>query len=147
MKQARRAIPSTMTAAVYRGQNDVRMETVPVPEIGPGELLVRVEACAICGTDIKSFRNGNPRIQPPQTMGHEFVGTVAAAGEGALGPRPGARVVMATTIGCGECRYCRAGRSNLCRKAEAMGFHYPGAMAPWVESSRSQPAWPSGRRM
>ncbi|HET6410842.1 MAG TPA: alcohol dehydrogenase catalytic domain-containing protein [Anaeromyxobacter sp.] len=118
---------------VYRAPREVvieRMEEPPVP--GRGELLVRVEACAICGTDIKSFYKGNPRIRPPQTMGHEFVGTVEAAGEGAGGPKPGARVVMATTVGCGECRYCRAGRSNLCRKAEAIGFHYPGAMAPWL---------------
>ncbi len=118
---------------VYRAPKDVVIEPMaeaPVP--GRGELRVRVEACAICGTDIKSFHKGNPRIRPPQTMGHEFVGTIEAAGEGAVGPRPGARVVMATTIGCGECRYCRAGRSNLCRKAEAMGFAHPGAMAPWV---------------
>lgn len=118
---------------VYRGPRDVVVERMEEPPpVGPGELRVRVEACAICGTDIKSFHKGNPRIRPPQTMGHEFVGTVEAAGEGAAGPRAGARVVMATTIGCGECRYCRAGRSNLCRKAEAMGFHHPGAMAPWV---------------
>jgi L-iditol 2-dehydrogenase len=118
---------------VYRAPKDVvieRMETPPA--VGPGELRVRVEACAICGTDIKSFHKGNPRIRPPQTMGHEFVGTIEAAGEGAVGPAVGSRVVMATTVGCGECRYCRAGRSNLCRKAEAIGFHYPGAMAPWV---------------
>ena len=118
---------------VYRAPKEVVIEKMAEPPSpGRGELLVRVEACAICGTDIKSFHKGNPRILPPQTMGHEFVGTVEALGEAALGPRPGARVVMATTIGCGECRYCRAGRSNLCRSAEAMGFHYPGAMAPWV---------------
>ncbi|HVO18380.1 MAG TPA: alcohol dehydrogenase catalytic domain-containing protein [Anaeromyxobacter sp.] len=118
---------------VYRAPREVTIEQMlepPVPR--RGELVVRVEACAICGTDIKSFHKGNPRIRPPQTMGHEFVGTVEASGPDAAGPRPGARVVMATTIGCGECRYCRAGRSNLCRRAEAIGFHYPGAMAPWL---------------
>jgi L-iditol 2-dehydrogenase len=118
---------------VYRAPKDVvieRMSEPPAPD--RGQLLVRVEACAVCGTDIKSFHKGNPRIRPPQTMGHEFVGTVEAAGAGAAGPPLGARVVMATTIGCGECRACRAGRSNLCREAEAMGFHHPGAMAPWV---------------
>jgi L-iditol 2-dehydrogenase len=118
---------------VYRAPKDVVIEPMAAPPaLGPGELLVRVEACAICGTDIKSFHKGNPRIKPPQTMGHEFVGTIEAAGAGAVGPKLGARVVMATTIGCGQCSYCRAGRSNLCRKAEAIGFHYPGAMAPWV---------------
>ncbi len=118
---------------VYRAPREVeirRMERPPA--VGRGEVLVRVEACAICGTDIKSYSKGNPRIQPPQTMGHEFAGTVEALGEGVTAARRGARVVMATTVGCGECRYCRAGRSNLCRAAEAMGFQYAGAMAPWV---------------
>ena len=118
---------------VYRAPKDVVIERMEAPPpVRRGELRVQVEACAICGTDIKSFHKGNSRIRPPQTMGHEFAGTIDAAGEGAAGPALGARVVMATTIGCGECRYCRAGRSNLCRMAEAMGFHYPGAMAPWV---------------
>jgi L-iditol 2-dehydrogenase len=118
---------------VYRAPRDVVIEPMPEPPVvRRGELLVRVEACAICGTDIKSFHKGNPRIKPPMTMGHEFVGTVEAAGADAAGPRTGARVVMATTVGCGECRYCRAGRGNLCRSAEAIGFHYPGAMAPWL---------------
>jgi L-iditol 2-dehydrogenase len=118
---------------VYRAPREVSIERMDVPpDVGPGEVLVRVEACAICGTDIKSFHKGNPRIRPPMTMGHEFVGTVEAVGEGVRAPSTGARVVMATTIGCGECRYCRAGRSNLCRRAEAIGFHYPGGMAPWL---------------
>ena len=118
---------------VYRAPREVEIQRMErPPDVAAGEVLVRVEACAICGTDIKSFNKGNPRIQPPQTMGHEFAGTVEAVGEGVASPRPGQRVVMATTVGCGECRYCRAGRSNLCRSAEAMGFHYKGAMAPWV---------------
>jgi len=117
---------------VYRAPREVTIERMEAqPPLEPGEVLVRVEACAICGTDIKSFHKGNPRIRPPMTMGHEFVGTVEAATDAAA-PRPGARVTMATTIGCGECSYCRAGRSNLCRAVECMGFHYPGAMAPWI---------------
>ncbi len=74
MKQAHRAIPATMTAAVYRGQNDVRMETVPVPEIGPGEVLVRVHTCGICGTDLKKIATGShsaPRIFGHETAGHD----------------------------------------------------------------------------
>ncbi|HST10578.1 MAG TPA: alcohol dehydrogenase catalytic domain-containing protein, partial [Terriglobales bacterium] len=65
MEDRRQTIPSTMLAAVYRGQNDVRMETVPVPAIGPGELLVRVHTCGICGTDLKKISTGShsaPRI-------------------------------------------------------------------------------------
>jgi L-iditol 2-dehydrogenase len=94
---------------------------------------VKVEACAICGTDIKSFHKGNPRIKPPMTMGHEFVGQIVDGSNPAPGaPKVGSRVVMATTIGCGECVYCKSGHPNRCRSAEAIGFHYPGAMAPYV---------------
>ncbi len=120
---------------VYYAPKDVRIERMETPPaLEAGDLLVEVEACAICGTDIKSYNKGNPRIKPPMTMGHEFVGKVTAIGGAAVSgsPQVGERVVMATTIGCGECRYCRAGHSNLCRAAEAIGFHYPGAMAPYV---------------
>jgi L-iditol 2-dehydrogenase len=120
---------------VYYAPKDVRIERMEEPpDLEAGDVLVEVEACAICGTDIKSYNKGNPRIKPPMTMGHEFVGAVAGIGDAPLpgSPRIGDRVVMATTIGCGECRYCRSGRSNLCRGAEAIGFHYPGAMAPYV---------------
>ena len=120
---------------VYYAPKDVRIERMAEPpSLEAGDALVKVEACAICGTDIKSYHKGNPRIKPPMTMGHEFVGSIVGTG-GQLpagSPGMGDRVVMATTIGCGECRYCRSGRSNLCRKAEAIGFHYPGAMAPFV---------------
>ncbi|HUX14528.1 MAG TPA: alcohol dehydrogenase catalytic domain-containing protein [Spirochaetia bacterium] len=120
-------------SVVYYAPKDVRIEEMAeVPEIGEGELLVRVEACAICGTDIKSFFKGNPRIKPPMTMGHEFCGTIERADAAVSGYRVGQRVTMATTIGCGDCFYCRQGKSNLCRDAEAIGFHYPGAMAPYL---------------
>ena len=120
---------------VYYAPKDVRIERMEEPPaLEAGDLLVEVEACAICGTDIKSYNKGNPRIKPPMIMGHEFVGAVQAIGGKALpgSPAIGERVVMATTIGCVECRYCRTGHSNLCRTAEAIGFHYPGAMAPYV---------------
>jgi L-iditol 2-dehydrogenase len=120
---------------VYYAPKDVRIERMEEPPaLEAGDALVKVEACAICGTDIKSYNKGNPRIKPPMTMGHEFVGAVVGTG-GNLppgAPKMGDRVVMATTIGCGECRYCKSGHSNLCRKAEAIGFHYPGGMAPFV---------------
>ena len=73
-------IPTTMQAAVYRGVDDVRLETVPVPEIGPGELLVRVHTCGICGTDLKKIATGSHSA--PRIFGHETSGTVAAVGTG-----------------------------------------------------------------
>ncbi len=99
------AIPATMQAAVYRGRNDVRLETVPVPGIGPGELLVRVHTCGICGTDLKKIATGSHSA--PRIFGHETSGQVAAAGAGVAGYEVGDRVVVFHHIPCGGCFYCR----------------------------------------
>lgn len=104
-KEARRAIPSTMTAAVYRGPNDVRIESVPVPAIGPGEVLVRVHTCGICGTDLKKIATGSHSA--PRIFGHETAGMIAALGEGVRGFNVGDRVMAFHHIPCGECYYCR----------------------------------------
>ena len=105
MKQARRAIPVTMTAAVYRGPNDVRIESVPVPGIGPGEVLVRVHTCGICGTDLKKIATGSHSA--PRIFGHETAGMIAAVGEGVRGFEVGDRVMAFHHIPCGGCYYCR----------------------------------------
>lgn len=119
-------------SVVYCAPQDIRIELRGKPSPGQGEVLLQIEACAICGTDIKAYFSGNPRIKPPMVMGHELCGTIVGLGGGVAEYQVGERVTMATTIGCGECRYCRMGKTNLCRKAEAMGFHYPGAMAPYM---------------
>ncbi len=121
-----------MTAVVYHGKGDARVEKVPVPECGPGELRVKIDACAICGSDQKTFLNGNPRMKPPIAMGHEFTGTIDTVGAGVTGFTAGDRIVMATSISCGQCAYCRRGWSNLCVKLDPMGFSYPGGMAEYV---------------
>src|ERR1700755_1423698 len=92
IEQSRRAIPSTMLAAVYRGKNDVRMETVPVPAIGPGELLVRVHTCGICAPDLKKISTGSHTA--PRIFGHETSGVVVAAGRGVTQFQPGDRVMV-----------------------------------------------------
>lgn len=117
---------------VYYGPEDLRPEPQDRPEISRGEVLVEVEACAICGSDIKTYVNGNPRIAPPNTMGHEFCGRIVEVADGVDNYRVDQRVTMATTIGCGECACCRRGRTNLCPSLQATGFHFPGAMARWV---------------
>ena len=99
------SIPDSMRAAVYRGINDVRVETVPVPEIGPGEVLIRVAACGICGTDLKKIHTGSHSA--PRIFGHETAGTIAAAGAGVEGFAVGDRVMVFHHIPCGECYYCR----------------------------------------
>jgi len=100
-----RAVPTTMLAAVYRGQNDVRVESVPVPEIGNGELLVRIHTCGICGTDLKKISTGSHSA--PRIFGHEMSGTVVRAGDGVTDFAPGDRVMVFHHIPCGECYYCR----------------------------------------
>lgn len=100
-----RSVPSTMKAAVYRGVNDVRMEDVPVPQIGPGELLVHVHTCGICGTDLKKIATGSHSA--PRIFGHETTGEVAAVGDGMKKFSVGDRVAFFHHIPCGECYYCR----------------------------------------
>lgn len=118
---------------VFYAPGDIRIEPMyDKPSPGKGEILVRVEACAVCGTDVKSFVHGNPHITPPQTIGHEFCGIIESLGSDVEGYLPGSRVVMATSMGCGTCRFCKEGRSNLCLHLEAIGFYCPGGMAPYL---------------
>src|SRR5712671_2734802 len=95
----------TMQAAVYHGKDDVRLETIPVPEIGKGELLVRVHTCGICGTDLKKILTGSHSA--PRIFGHEMAGQVVALGEGVKNFAIGDRVMVFHHIPCGECYYCR----------------------------------------
>jgi L-iditol 2-dehydrogenase len=98
-------IPATMRAAVYRGINDVRVETVPVPEIGAGEVLIQVASCGICGTDLKKIHSGSHSA--PRIFGHETAGTIAATGPGVENFAAGDRVMVFHHVPCGHCYYCR----------------------------------------
>ena len=99
------AVPASMTALVYHGTNDVRLQTVPVPEIGPGELLVRVHTCGICGTDLKKIFGGTHSA--PRIFGHETAGIIVRTGTGVTGYHPGDRVLFFHHMPCGDCFYCR----------------------------------------
>src|SRR6202167_3953307 len=99
------SIPATMLAAVYRGVNDVRLATVPLPAIGAGELLVRVHTCGVCGTHLKKIASGSHSA--PRIFGHETSGVVAAVGAGVSQFEPGDRVVVFHHIPCRQCYYCR----------------------------------------
>lgn len=100
-----KGVPSTMKALVYHGVNDVRLEEVPVPKIGAGELLVRVHSCGICGTDLKKIATGSH--SSPRIFGHETTGEVVALGDGVTRFGVGDRVAFFHHIPCGECYYCR----------------------------------------
>jgi L-iditol 2-dehydrogenase len=110
------ALPETMVAAVLYGREDVRIERVPVPHAGPGELVVRVAAALTCGTDLKVFRRGYHArmIQPPALFGHELAGVVAETGEGVAAFAPGDRIVALNSAPCGACYFCLRDQENLC---------------------------------
>jgi L-iditol 2-dehydrogenase len=98
-------IPSTMRAVVYRGIDDMRLEIVPVPRIGPGELLIKIATCGICGTDLKKIHKGSHSA--PRIFGHEIAGVVAEVGAGVTSFAVGNRVMSFHHVPCGACYYCR----------------------------------------
>jgi L-iditol 2-dehydrogenase len=108
-----------MRAGVYRGSGRVVVEQVPVPEIAEGEVLVRVAACGICGTDIKKIEHGF--LPPPQIFGHEIAGTVVAVGRGVRRWKPGDRVVSFHHIPCGACFYCERRLYSQCPTYKKVG--------------------------
>jgi L-iditol 2-dehydrogenase len=112
-------IPSTMKAAVYRGVNDVRLEEVPVPEIGPGEILVRVHTCGICGTDLKKIETGSHSA--PRIFGHETSGVIVKTGGGVQKFGVGDRVMVFHHIPCRECYYCRHKTFAQCATYKKVG--------------------------
>jgi L-iditol 2-dehydrogenase len=137
-------IPATMRAAVYRGKGRVVVEDVPVPEIADGEVLIRVAACGICGTDIKKIEHGF--VAAPQIFGHEVAGTVMAVGAGVTKWKSGDRVMSFHHIPCGSCFYCERRLYSQCAVYKKVGLtagfdpngggfaQYVRAM-PWVAQS------------
>src|SRR5277367_6705642 len=105
-----------MTAAVLYGKEHLRIETVDIPQIGPGDVLVRVRAALTCGTDVKVFRRGYHArmITPPALFGHELAGDIVAMGKKVKGFRIGQRVMAANSAPCGACYYCQHDQENLC---------------------------------
>jgi L-iditol 2-dehydrogenase len=112
-------IPATMRAAVYRGVNDMRVETVPVPKIGAGELLVKVATCGVCGTDLKKIHTGSHSA--PRIFGHEMAGTVVEVGEGVTSYAVGERVMVFHHVPCGDCYYCRKQTPAQCPLYKKVG--------------------------
>ncbi|HEX8924901.1 MAG TPA: zinc-dependent dehydrogenase [Terriglobales bacterium] len=112
-------VPDKMLAAVYHGINDVRMETVAVPEIGPGELLVRIHTCGICGTDLKKVSTGSHSA--PRIFGHEMAGVVVRAGKSVTKFAEGDRVMVFHHIPCRNCYYCRKKVFAQCETYKRVG--------------------------
>lgn len=123
-----------MIAGVYKGKEHIDVEEVANPSLDDGEVLIEIDACAVCGTDLRTFRHGDKKIEPPRILGHEFCGTVVESAAGTeSNVAVGDRVVMYIVLPCGECRYCKMGRQNLCQSRTTMSYHHDGAFAPLMK--------------
>jgi len=122
-----------MKAAVFRGPMDIVIQDWEKPVAGPGEFILKVEAAALCGSDLRTYRHGHPKVKPPQILGHEVAGIVDSVGEGVTYVKPGDRVAVAPGVPCGECYFCERGEQNMCTNRVVMGTHFPGAFAEFVK--------------
>ncbi len=126
-----------MRALLLEKYNELKLKDVPIPEFGPEDVLIRVKACGICGSDVHGYDGSTRRRIPPLIMGHEAAGIVHSAGRDVQSFKPGDRVTFDSTISCGACRFCATGAVNLCEKRQVLGvscgeYQRNGAFAEFV---------------
>ena len=119
-----------MKAALFRGLGCIEVTDVPPPQPGPGEVLVRVYYCGICGSDLEAYQTG--MYQPGMIVGHEFSGEIVVVGEGVSGWKVGEHVIADNVLPCGQCWFCKQGRPILCQQMVTPGVTLDGAMAEYV---------------
>lgn len=119
-----------MKAAVYLGKEQLPILEVPDPVPGDGEMLLEIEACSVCGTDLRTFRHGDAKIIPPRILGHEFCGRILETRATESDLKPGDRVVMYIVLVEGTDRYVEMGRENLTTRRTTISYHHDGAFAP-----------------
>ena len=118
-----------MRVVRFYAPRNLRVEDAPEPAAGPGELVVRVRNCSVCGTDAKIWRSGHPNLSPPRVLGHEVAGEVVEVGEGARGWSVGDRVQVIAAIPDGTCQECRRGWETVCPNQERIGYQHDGGFA------------------
>jgi L-iditol 2-dehydrogenase len=121
-----------MKVARLYAPGDLRVEDLPVPEAGPGDLVIQVRTCSTCGTDAKIFRFGHHHISLPRVLGHEVAGEVTEVGSGVGNWSEGDRVQIIAAIPCGVCHYCRKGQHTVCEDLESIGYQYDGGFAEFM---------------
>ncbi len=121
-----------MKAAFLTGIQSIELREAPRPEPSMGGLIVKVKACAICGTDVKMYKYGYSAAKLPLIPGHELAGTIAQVGENTRGYQEGDRVAVAPNIPCGVCFYCQRGAQTCCEKLQTIGIHRDGGFAQYV---------------
>ncbi|NLV73865.1 MAG: alcohol dehydrogenase catalytic domain-containing protein [Chloroflexi bacterium] len=119
-----------MLAALLEGIDRMTVQQVPDPQL-PDEdsIILHVHACAVCGSDLRIYHHGNPRVHPPQVIGHEVAGEVAAVGKHVTHLAVGERVALSADVPCGVCNWCRDGLGNMCAINYAIGYQFPGGFA------------------
>jgi 2-desacetyl-2-hydroxyethyl bacteriochlorophyllide A dehydrogenase len=122
----------TMVAVRLHAPGDLRVDEVAIPQPGPGQVLVKVHRCGICGTDLHITKGNFPAPNLPLVLGHEFSGTVTETGPGTDQHLIGSRVVVDINIACGHCYYCRRGQKLFCPDVEQLGVHNAGGLAEYV---------------
>jgi L-iditol 2-dehydrogenase len=121
-----------MKAAVLEDLENMVVKKVETPKVDEDSLLLRVKACAVCGSDIRIYRHGSSRVKPPQIIGHEIAGEVVEVGSKVKRFKPGDKVAIGADIPCGECPACRQGIGNNCPINYAMGYQFAGGFAEYV---------------
>ena len=126
-----------MKSLLLSEYNHLEIVDLPIPSVGPQEVMVAVNACGICGSDVHGYDGSSGRRIPPIVMGHEAAGTVAAVGSDVEGFTPGDRVTFDSTVYCGSCEYCLRGEINLCDNRQVIGvscgdYRRHGAFAEYV---------------
>jgi len=120
-------------AFVYNNNGKLSLEQMPLPKAKPDSAVIKVDAASICGTDLRTFRFGSSKIKPPRIIGHEVVGTFVDVGGNVKNFKTDDRVQVAPALGCGNCRYCKGGYTNLCGSLKTIGFEFDGAFAEYME--------------
>ena len=126
-----------MKALVLTNYRSLELQDLPCPEPGPQEVLIRVQACGICGSDVHGYDGSTGRRIPPLVMGHEAAGVIADLGSGVSGFQIGQRVTFDSTLSCGQCFFCKRGQINLCDARQVLGvscgdYRRAGAFAEFV---------------
>lgn len=127
-----------MLQQVMTAPKEIRFDTVPVPQPGPGQVLVKIKRIGICGSDIHVYHGKHPYTKYPVTQGHEVSGRIAAVGEGVTGFRVGQKVTIEPQVFCGKCHPCTHGKYNLCESLKVMGFQTTGTASEYFAVDQSK---------
>jgi L-iditol 2-dehydrogenase len=122
-----------MKAYVYGGKGELGVKDIPEPSLTDENAVIKVLAASVCGTDVRIHEHGSDKVTPPRVIGHEVCGTVTGVGKKAKGVRLGSTVLVAPALGCGECRECKSGHTNMCDNLKTIGFNYDGAFEEYME--------------